>query len=395
MCHLSNPVGISGSLTPVLPTSQEPTGGSETNRADEKASAVANSCIGAGASKTNLEKYLGYLKNGGLFNLNECSGENKGGAFCGFIIVNVNKTLENTNIDDFSKADYLRGIISRLQRSDPKTHNDLLKNGKLVESIIKGCITNDNDAHAFMDNIRILKSLIFRYCDFGDYKNILTDVRYHPSVTKIFEKHIFNNALEVSHAYFTFEAIQESLSFFKRHDIKSIIEPGCGSGYLGLLLEYLLKSLDKKQAYPFPYLGVELKQPDNGGYFKGRKMQRLIKKITDPNDFSYLSRMAESGACLFISYAPDEKAHKSLMGVNVLRNYYNFCQFYGTTPRVMVISESHTTDGPLFRDFLGKYFTQEGEKIPVQGFIQGNHPNLEFYIGNPVKIAEAAHGLFL
>lgn len=393
MCHLSNPVGISGSLTPVLPTSQEPTGGSETNRADEKVSNVANSCIGAGASKTNLEKYLGYLKNGGLFNLNECSDENKRDAFCGFIIFNVNKTLENTNIDDFSKTGYLREIISRLQRSDPKTHNDLLKNGKLVESIIKGCIPNDNDARAFMDNIKKLGPFLYRYCDFGDYRDILPDLRYHPSVTKIFQEHMFTNAFKVSHAYFTFEAIKESLNFFKRNNIKKITEPGCGSGYLGLLLNCLLTSLGKDSFCP--YLGVELNEPNNGEYLNDEKMRRLIKKITNPNDFSYLEKVAERGRCLFISYAPDEKAHKSLMGVNVLKNYYSLCQFYKKTPKVMVISESDTTDGPLFREFLKNHFKKEGEKIPLQGFMQDNHPVLRFYIGKPVNFIEQTHGLFL
>jgi len=124
-------------------------------------------------------------------------------------------------------------------------------------------------------------------------------------------------------------------------------------------------------------------------------MQRLIKKISDPNDFSYLQRVAERGGCLFISYAPDEKAHKSLMGVNVLRKYYSLCQFYKKTPKVMVISESDTTDGPLFRDFLKKHFKKEGEKIALQGFINDTHPFLRFYIGKPVNIVEDTHGFFL
>jgi len=250
MFNLNNSVGASGILTPVSPISQQSTGGSETNRADEKASKVANSCIGAGAPKPNLENYLGYLKNGGLFNLNECSDEIKRDAFCGFIIVNVNQTLKNTSVDNFLKTDFLREMMYRLNKSDPKTYKDLSKDGKLAESIIKGCIPDDNDARSFMDNIKIVSHVLYPYCDFGDYRDILEDFRYHPSVTKIFQEHLFSNACKVSHAYFTFEAMKESLSFFKRNNIEKITEPGCGSGYLGLLLERLLKIFRPRYLLP-------------------------------------------------------------------------------------------------------------------------------------------------
>jgi hypothetical protein len=366
----------------------------ETNPADEKASAVANAIIGAGEPQANFEKYLKYLKNGGLFNLHECSDEIKRNAFCAFITVNVRDTLKNKSIDNFYKPDVLSLIMSRINKYDPKTHQGLLKDGKLAESIIRGCIPDDNDARAFMNNVEIISHFLYRYCDFGDYRDILTDLRYHPSVTKIFQKHIFSNPFKVSHAYFTFEAIKESLNFFKRNNIKKITEPGCGSGYLGLLLQRLLKSLDKHSFY-YPYSGVELKESNNGGYLNDEKMQRLIRKITNPNDFSYLESLAKSGGCLFISYAPDEKAHKSLMGVNVLKNYYSLCQFYKKTPKVMVISESDTTDGPLFREFLKKHFEKEGKKIPLQGFMQDNHPFLRFYIGKPDNFIEQTHGFFL
>jgi hypothetical protein len=180
----------------------------------------------------------------------------------------------------------------------------------------------------------------------------------------------------------------------RKWKIEDVVEVGCGSGYLGWQIEFLIKEISKQSkgmCYPFPYAGYEL-QSYRGSVISDY-LERSIIKNKDPKDFSYLKQWVKYGpTTLFLSYVQPESS-ECTMGVDALTTYCRFCKEYGKLPTLFLISDGDLTDGPQFRTILATYF-KKISGCSMKGHIGAESPVIEFYEGRKGAF-DTTHGCFL
>jgi len=188
-------------------------------------------------------------------------------------------------------------------------------------------------------------------------------------------------ASHISHAFFTQESIDFVSQVIRKSNIEKVVEVGCGSGYLGWQIQFLIKKISKesnRMCFPYPYVGYEL-QSYRGSVISD-SLELSFKKNENPKDFSYLKRSVEHGATLFLSYVQPESSGCT-MGVDALTTYCRFSKEYGRLPTLLLISDGDLTDGPQFRRILATYFKKIPGYFPMKGHIGADSPVIEFYEG--------------
>ncbi len=293
------------------------------------------------------------------------------------------------NIDQFIQPLITRFESVAMELSYRFDVNHYRKLGeKLISTIIEIMKKPSSTIASFIELVEVCKYLLVVTIENETIKAMYKKLPgiCIPKAGEVFQTRLISDAQRIWHAYLTEEAIEALLKFMKETQATGVDEVGCGSGFLGMQVEALGKSLTES----FEYRGHDLTSAyDNDNFVNFKKIKALIHMYDDPYNFDYLKQAARDNRTLMYCYAPSEKLHRSEMAAHSLEVYLQACREYKIKPTLILISTDETTDGEKFRKCLAANCKMIGKSVDINTFMSnGDHCNIAFYVGKDDPVIE-------